>query len=249
MKLQGQKILVTGGASGLGRAMAEASLAQGGKVIVIDQNEAALEALSSEIAVSKCYCADLSDPVQVEDVLQQVHYDNGPVQALINNAGVIHSEPLVSIGREGLKLHSLKSWKKTLAIDLDSVFFVTRLIVAEMVKHRIKGVVVNVSSIAAAGNAGQSAYAASKAALNALTVTWARELGPFGIRVAGLAPGFADTLSTRIALNQSILQHIRKEVPLKRLAKPSEVAQGALSILENDFYSGRTMELDGGLRL
>jgi 3-oxoacyl-[acyl-carrier protein] reductase len=249
MKLQGKKILVTGGASGLGRAMVDTFLGQGGIVIVVDQNSDALDDLARRAPVLKCYRADLSDPIQAENVLQQVHDDNGSMQALINNAGVIHSEPLVSIGIDGLKLHRLDNWKKTIAIDLDSVFYVTRLVVAEMVKNRIKGVVVNVSSIAAAGNAGQSAYAASKAALNALTVTWARELGPFGIRVAGLAPGFADTLSTRTALNQSILEHIRKEIPLKRLAKPTEVAQGALSILENDFYSGRIMEVDGGLRL
>ena len=249
MELQNQKILVTGGSGGLGRAMVDAFLVQGGIVIVIDQDEDALDDLASGVPVSKCYLADLSDPMQVEDVLRKIHGDNGPMQALINNAGVIHSEPLVSVGMEGLKLHSLDNWKKTLAIDLDSVFYVTRLVVAEMVKNRIKGVVVNVSSIAASGNAGQSAYAASKAALNALTVTWARELGAFGIRVAGIAPGFADTPSTRVALNQSILQHIRKKVPLKRLAKPAEVALGAMSILQNDFYSGRTMELDGGLRL
>ena len=147
------------------------------------------------------------------------------------------------------KIHALESWKRTLAIDLDSVFYVTRLAVAEMVKNRVKGVVINVSSIAASGNAGQSAYTAAKGALNALTVTWARELGAFGIRVAGLAPGFADTDSTREALSDSILQHIKQAVPLKRLARPAEIAAGALSILENDFYNGRILEVDGGLRL
>lgn len=249
MRLTDAHILVTGGGSGIGRAIVDRLVSEGSLATVIDVNPDALEQLKQEQPGVTPYQADLTDHEQVRDVISRIQAECGPIQALVNNAGVIHSEPLISIGMDGLKQHSLENWRRILAVDLDSVFFVTREVAGEMVKKRIKGVVVNVSSIAAVGNAGQTAYSAAKAAVNALTVTWARELGAFGIRVAGLAPGFTDTPSTHAALTDSTLQHIRKEVPLRRLAKPAEMAQGVVSILENSFYTGRILELDGGLRL
>ena len=132
---------------------------------------------------------------------------------------------------------------------MDSYFFVTREVVEKMAKNFTHGVIVNVSSISAAGNKGQTAYAASKGAINALTVTWAQELGPLGIRVAGLAPGIVDTDMPKKSLSKNLLKTIINKTPTKRMATPKEIAHGIIFIIENDFFCGRTLELDGGLRM
>ena len=107
--------------------------------------------------------------------------------------------------------------------------------------------VVTISSVSAGGNAGQSAYSAAKAGVNALTAVWAKELGPLGIRVVAVAPGFTETDSTKEAVSETTLREIVKKVPLRRLGRPEEIADGVLSVIRNDFFNGKVLELDGGL--
>jgi 3-oxoacyl-[acyl-carrier protein] reductase len=118
-----------------------------------------------------------------------------------------------------------------------------------MVKNRTRGVVVNVSSICASGNLGQGAYSAAKAGVEALTVTWAKELALWGIRVVGVAPGFAKTETTLHSMTPVTLKEWEKHTPLGRMAEPKEVVSGILFVIENDFFNGRTLQLDGGLRI
>ena len=110
------------------------------------------------------------------------------------------------------------------------------------------GVIINISSISRAGNIGQTNYAAAKAGVAAMTVTWAKELARYKIRVAGIAPGFCDT---RMVANikPEIRDKIIAGIPLKRLGQPEEIGRTALYILQNDYYNGRMLEVDGGLRL
>ena len=129
------------------------------------------------------------------------------------------------------------------------MFYVTRSVAEKMVQKRTRGVIVNISSVSAGGNAGQSAYSAAKAGVNALTATWAQELGLLGIRVVGVAPGFTDTDSTHAAVTSDVLRNTIQKVPLRRLGRPQEIAQCVLSVLQNDFITGTTLEIDGGLRL
>ena len=116
-----------------------------------------------------------------------------------------------------------------------------------MVVSRTKGVIVNISSISASGNAGQSAYSAAKAGVNALTKVWAKELGPMGIRVVAVAPGFCDTKSAHNALSESVLTQIVQDVPLRRLGRPEEIAAGVVAVIENGFIHGKVIQIDGGL--
>jgi len=132
---------------------------------------------------------------------------------------------------------------------LNGVFYMTSHAVRKMVEQRRRGLIINISSICAAGNLGQSAYSASKAAVNALTVTWAKELGPFGIRVAGVAPGFTRTDTTINSMSESVLNDWKSKTPSRRIADPLEIVEGILFIIRNDFFNGRILELDGGLRL
>ena len=118
-----------------------------------------------------------------------------------------------------------------------------------LLKNKVKGLIINISSIAARGNPGQTSYSAAKAGVNALTYTWSKELAPFGIRVAGISPGFFDTESTRTALSQARIEKITQSIPLKRLGKLDEILLSLKFIIENDYLTGRLIELDGGLSL
>jgi 3-oxoacyl-[acyl-carrier protein] reductase len=109
-------------------------------------------------------------------------------------------------------------------------------------------VIINISSISRAGNAGQSNYAAAKAGVASLSVVWARELARYGIRSAAIAPGFTHTPILE-SMKPEMLEKMLAPVPLKRLGEPSEIAHAARFIFENDFYNGRVIDLDGGLRL
>ncbi len=117
-----------------------------------------------------------------------------------------------------------------------------------MIENKTQGVLINISSISRAGNLGQSNYSAAKAGVVALTVTWAKELARAGIRVGAIAPGFIETEMTQ-SMKPEILQQIAAAVPLQRVGKPDEIAHTVQFILENDYFSGRTIEVDGGLRI
>ena len=249
MNLSTANILITGGASGLGKAMAASLAGRAANVIVIDRNAAALQALQEEYPAIKCYTADLTDYNAVEEVVTEIFKTYGKLNVLVNNAGIIHSEPLVNIlSREDVK-HSVENWRKTIDINLNAVFYVTSHVSAQMVKSRSKGVIINISSISSYGNMGQSAYSASKAAINALTVTWSKELGMFGIRCVAVAPGFIDTPSTRAALTEAKIKSYKNATPLGRMGTTEELLHSVVFIIENDFYNGTILNLDGGLKL
>jgi len=247
MDARGKRAIVTGGVRGLGRAVVEALLAKEAMVTVFDVNAAGLAELRASLPSVNCIECDLSDYSQVAEATARYHAENKSADILVNNAGILFSAPLVKISMSGIERHNVDMWNKTLATNLSSVFYMTSFIVEKMVVTRTKGVIVNISSVSAAGNAGQSAYSAAKAGVNALTATWAKELGAMGIRVAAVAPGFTDTESTKEALSEAVLQETVKKVPLRRLGKPQEIAQGVISVIENDFFNGKVVELDGGL--
>jgi 3-oxoacyl-[acyl-carrier protein] reductase len=247
MELRGKKVIVTGGARGLGRSMVEQLTERGAAVAVFDLDEGGLAELQTAQTGVRTFVCDVSDYEQVVAATASYHEQFGAADALINNAGILYSAPLVRVGAGGIERHDVALWHKVLAADLSSVFYMTACVVERMIATRTRGVIVNISSVAAAGNAGQSAYSAAKAGVNALTATWAKELSLMGIRVAAVAPGFTETESTKQALSESVLRETVKRVPLRRLGRPEEIAAGVLSVLENDFFNGKVFELDGGL--
>ncbi|MGK0289185.1 MAG: 3-oxoacyl-[acyl-carrier protein] reductase [bacterium] len=109
-------------------------------------------------------------------------------------------------------------------------------------------VIINLSSISQSGNAGQTNYSAAKAGVSSMTVVWAKELGAFGIRVAAIAPGFMKTDMVD-SIHPDIVKKMTKFIPLQRMGEPDEVSKAAIFIVENDYYTGRVLELDGGLRV
>ena len=235
MKINGAVAVVTGGAKGLGLAIAKLLQLLGATVIVLDYDDKALSELPNDLFGK---LVDVTQPesakLAVSDVIKQYHQ----IDLLINNAGVIYSEPFVNIANaSGIKF------------NLDSVFIMTSVVVEQMVMLRTKGVIVNISSISANGNEGQTAYSAAKAAVNALTIVWAKELGRWGIRCNAIAPGFIATESTQQAISKTSLDHVKDNTPLRRLGKPNEVAQAVVSNVENDFITGIILKVDGGLRI
>ncbi len=143
---------------------------------------------------------------------------------------------------------SLEDFHKVIAVDLRGVFLCGREAAVHMIEGGNGGVIINISSISRVGNIGQTNYSAAKAGVAAMTVTWAKELARHNIRVADIAPGFCDTrMMAKIPLR--ILDKTISTIPLRRLASPDEIAGAALFILQNDYYNGRILEIDGGLRL
>ena len=202
MNLRGKKVIVTGGVLGLGRAMVDKLTANEAAVTVFDLNVAGLAELSKQQSGVNCLECDVSNYDQVVAATDRYHEEFGAADVLINNAGILYSEPLVKITSSGIERHDVSAWARVLAADLSSVFYMTACVAEKMIATRTKGVIVNISSVSAAGNAGQSAYSAAKAGVNALTATWAKELSPMGIRVVAVAPGFTETESTKQALSE-----------------------------------------------
>lgn len=245
MKLEGRIVLVSGAGGDLGREVVRTLAPLCGRVIAVDrvfrEPFAGVNVVQQEL--------ELTDADAVGAAFDRWAGEPGPVDAVVNLAGGIHSEPLVNLLKRPDGRHALESWHGTLESNLDTAFIIGREAAARMAGARRPGVIINFSSIAAQGNAGQTAYAAAKAALEAMTVTWSKELGAFGIRVCAVAPGFIDTPSTRAALSESLVEQWKRQVPLRRLGTAGEVSHAVRFILENDYYNGQVLHLDGGLRI
>ena len=143
---------------------------------------------------------------------------------------------------------SLDQWQAVIGVNLTGVFLCGRAAATKMIESGTKGAIINISSISRAGNAGQSNYAAAKAGVAALTVTWARELARYGIRCAGIAPGVFETEMVA-SMKPEAYDRIVGGVPLARTGRLDELAGTVEYILTNDYFTGRILELDGGLRL
>lgn len=246
MRIDGTVALVTGGAKGLGFAIATHLFQLGAKVVVADRDAEALAALPAQMGR---YQLDVTRPDEVRTAVTEITKQYGNIGILVNNAGVIFSEPFVNIMNPAGMMHDYQRFRDSITVNMDSVFIMTAAVVEKMVMTRTKGAVVNISSISACGNEGQTAYSAAKAGVNAMTVTWSKELGRLGIRCNAIAPGFIGTESTHQALNASSIKHIKENTPLRRLGEAVDVAKAVASVIENDFINGIVLHVNGGLTI
>lgn len=246
MDIAKQVVVVTGGASGLGLGIAEALLSRGAAVVVLDRDASALDQTKARLGCH-AFLADLTDPQQVDGAVATVCNTIGTPAALVNCAGLIRSAPLLNVLDAANPRHSLDLWRETIDANLTSVFLMTRAVADRMVRARVRGSIVNISSVAARGNAGQSAYSAAKAGVEALTQVWAKELGPLGLRFVAVAPGFIDTPSTRAALSPDAIEEWKRKTSLRRLGEVDHVVSAVLFALENDMVTGAVLKVDGGL--
>jgi 3-oxoacyl-[acyl-carrier protein] reductase len=248
MQLSETRILITGGASGIGQFVTSGLIPLVKTVIVIDKDPDSLKNLPDAGNLIKLVC-DVSNPEEVSNTLKLIFNKHGGVNACLNNAGIIHSEPLFNLMGKENKKHNIDNWKKVIDINLNGVFYIASNLAEQMIAKKEKGVIINISSISAQGNMGQSAYSASKAAVEALTKTWSKELGMFKIRCACIAPGFFDTPSTRKSLSEAMVQKWEKAVPLGKMGSLEDLLGAVKFIIENDYYNGKVLALDGGLTI
>ena len=253
MHLSNKVFVITGGAQGLGLAMAQQFAAKGAQLALVDIDAARLAAANATFASSQTsvrgYLANIADEKEVEKLFNEVQADFGALDGLINNAGIIRDGLLIK-AQDGhiTKRLSFEDWQAVINVNLNGVFLCGREAATKMIELKRRGVIINISSISKAGNRGQSNYSAAKAGVAALTVTWAKELAAFGIRCAGIAPGFIATEMVQ-SMKPQALEKMQEMIPLNRLGDPEEVAQTAIYIAENEYCNGRIIELDGGLRL
>ena len=253
MDLHGKVIVITGAAQGFGQKMAEIVAGQGAKLALLDVDHAKLQdtarLCTKAGAKVKDYPADVTDEPAVEALFTSVRKDFGSVDGLVNNAGIT-SDALLIKAADGKvqKKMSLTEFHRVIAVDLRGVFLCACEAAVQMIESGRGGVIINISSISRAGNVGQTNYAAAKAGVAAMTVTWAKELARYHIRVAGIAPGFSE-MRMVASIPPKVKERIVSTIPLRRFARPEEIARAALFILQNDYYDGRILEIDGGLRL
>lgn len=253
MQIKDSVIAITGGAQGLGRAMALDFASQGAKLALIDLDETKLQATLAEVqaagGIGHYYLANVAEESAVEQTFAQIAQDFGALDVAINNAGITRDGLLVKAkdGEITGKM-SLSNWEQVINVNLTGVFLCGREAAAQMIKLGSKGVIINISSISRAGNMGQTNYAAAKAGVVAMTVAWAKELSRYGIRTGAVAPGFMATDMVS-AMPEEVLAKITSGIPLKRLGTPEEIAHSVRYIVENDYFSGRVIECDGALRI
>ena len=252
MQIKDKVVAVTGGARGIGKAIATAFADQGARIALIDLTPSDLESARAELAAHgadvRVYAANVAKEEQVIAALDQAVADFGRLDVMVNNAGIIKDGLLVKVkdGKVVGKM-GLDQWQAVVDVNLTGVFLCGREAAERMIKLGNGGVIINISSISRAGNAGQSNYSATKAGVTAMAVTWAKELARFGIRSASIAPGFTRT-DLLAGMPPEMLDKVTAPVPLKRLGLPEEIGHAAVFVAENDFFTARSIDIDGGLR-
>lgn len=253
MQIKDKVVAVTGGARGIGKAIATAFADRGARIALVDlappDLESARAGLASRGADVRVYAANVAKEDQVIAALDQAVADFGRLDVMVNNAGIIKDGLLVKV-KDGAVVGKmgLDQWQAVIDVNLTGVFLCGREAAERMIRLGHGGVIINIASISKAGNPGQSNYSAAKAGVTAMAVVWARELARFGIRAASIAPGFTRT-DLLAGMPPEMLEKVTAPVPLKRLGLPEEIAQAAVFIAENDYFNGRSIDIDGGLRL
>lgn len=253
MKIQGKVFVVTGGASGLGAATATYLVGQGAKVLMVDMNQELGLEMQQRLGEQSVFVKlDVTDEHAVKVFFDNIEQEYGQLNGLVNCAGIAPSAKV--LGRDGM--HDFAMFQKVLNINVNGTFNMIRFAANLIAKYQLqageeeRGVIVNTASVAAFdGQIGQSAYAASKGAVVAMTLPLARELAREAIRVMTIAPGIMETPMLK-GMPQNVQDALGQMVPFPpRLAKPEEFAQLVEHIFENAYLNGEVIRLDGAIRM
>lgn len=246
MDFTGKNVIVTGGASGIGKAVVTGVVAGGGHAIIVDLNLDAAEQVRAELGKDKvsAYKVNLADSAEIRTVFAQILADHGQVHSLINNAGIVSTVPFDEV--------SQAEWDKVIAINLTGVYTAISAVYPSM-KEKGYGRIVNVASVAAkrgGGLLGTSAYAASKAGVIGLTKAVAREGAPYGVACNGVCPSLTLTPMTA-SMSEEKRNKILATIPLGRGAEPREIANMILFYASDlaSFATGEISDVDGGVTM
>lgn len=246
MRLKDKVAIITGAARGIGRETALLFAAEGAKVVIADVDEDGGKQVEKEILDQKGEAlfvrTDVTDFSSAKRMAKACVERFGRIDILVNNAGIIKDKTLRKMGPE--------EFEAVINVNLKGVFNCTKAVVDYMVSQG-SGVILNASSVVALyGNFGQTNYVASKCGVIGMTKVWARELGPKGIRVVAVAPGFVETDMTS-QLPDDVKKLVVERTPLRRMATPEEIARVYLFLASNEasFITGTVISVDGGLTL
>lgn len=248
MSLENKVALVTGGSRGLGRSIALKLASLGANVVInYERNADAAAKVVEEIeemgVKGLSLQCNVTDFDSCEELVKKSVETFGKIDILVNNAGITNDKLLLRMGKE--------DFTSVLDVNLTGAFNCTKHVVTSMIKNKIKGKIVNISSVVGVlGNPSQANYASSKAGLIGLTKAVARELGGKGICVNAVAPGYIATDMTDV-LSDSIKEKYKANIPLKRFGKPEEVAEvvAFLTTSQSDYITGQVISCDGGMAM
>jgi len=253
--LQDKVVIVTGGAAGIGRATAMRFAEEGARISIWDMNAEAGAATLADVrqmnVEAMFQLVNVADADAVEKAVADIVSAWGHVDVLVNNAGITRDGQLVKY-KEGVVTGTMSdaNFDAVIGVNLKGVFVATRAVAPHMIKQG-HGVILSASSVVAAyGNFGQTNYAATKAGLIAMTKTWARELGKYGIRVNAVAPGFTMT-DMVAAMPEKVLEGMVAHTPMGRIGAPADIANAYVWLASDQaaFVHGTTLAVDGGLVL
>jgi 3-oxoacyl-[acyl-carrier protein] reductase len=231
----------------MGRKFAVDFRAAGAQPFVVDVIQDNIDALKAEMSIPG-KVVDVTSEKDVEAFFEGFAAEYGAPDVLINNAGITADGLFIRKKGDEISKFPMSNWERVMNVNLTGVFLCAREAAYQMVKHGVKGVIINISSISRAGNLGQTNYSATKAAVDAMTVTWAKELARYGIRVGAIAPGYINTEMVA-KIKPEVLDKIVQNIPVGRLGEMDEISEAAQFIAKNDFFTGRVMEVDGGMRI
>ncbi len=244
MRLQDKVSIITGAAQGIGLATALKFAREGAVVIVCDMRPEAVDAAVRQCleagARAEGFVVDVTQREQVDAMVAAVKHRHGRIDVLVNNAGITKDARLQKM--------TLQQFDAVIDVNLRGVFHCAQAVADTMVAQG-RGVILNASSVVGIyGNFGQTNYAASKFGVIGFTKTWSRELGPKGVRVNAVAPGFIETPILG-SIPDKVLAHMREQVPLHRLGKPEEIANvyAFLASDEASYVNGAVIEVSGGM--
>ena len=245
MRLEGKVALVTGGARGIGLAIARALVREGAVPVIADVNEAGARQAVAELghAQGQALAVDVADHASVQAMVAAILARHGRLDILVNNAGIGGNTPFLEITPE--------EWQRTIAINLSGAFFVAQACARAMVEGKRGGRIVNIASLSGQrGGHGRAAYGAAKAGLELLTKVMAVELAEDGITVNNIAPGAIETEMAKFAHSGATRAAYNYLIPMTRYGTPEEVADAAVFLCSDEarYVHGHTLNVDGGFR-
>ena len=242
MRLADKVAIVTGGARGIGQAVAELFVREGASVViwdVLDSGEETAANIRAEGGKAKFMKVSVTDDDQVKAATKEVHDEFGKIDILINNAGITRDKTLLKMTNE--------EWDQVVNINLTGVFYCTRAVVPHMKAAGYGRIVSAASTVGIRGNFGQTNYVATKAGIIGMTKTWALELGKYGITANSIAPGFTRTDMTDL-IPKEVAEMSVQHIPVRKIADPIDIAYGYLYLASDEasFVTGVCLPIDGG---